>query len=629
MRIAKRWATIRHSAVRAVWLAALLFAVANGLFVLRRAPIVRTESATPDERAAQAVAASLRRAPVGSRALLVRSHHDIGAVWFGYRLNYLVYPIRIDSAWETVPQGAVDRYDLLIALGAARGAIPPKLPTIAQTDFVTLFASPSYRADALQRPESGALSPAAAAFGGAALIVVPLLGALLIGATVRRAQFRDWWANLALAHLIGSAALTWVGTLGGLFGGRLAAWPIYLLPALLLPFGRRVWRCIVPSRDGVERSPSGARETNLRERAEQALPLLLIGLGALMTATIAVMLGVGWDGYSIWQLKALAFIQDGSLSLLRDSHYALYSHPDYPLLVPMQTWWCGVHAGGYCEAFAQINGALFALDLFAIFASAALEHLPRRQMMMGLGLLASLPVLCTHAVSGFADIEMACLLLTMGVMLSRLWQSQSAIPTNIPDVSGPATLCWIGAALALTKNEGLLAAINAALICFATCRRGRAGAAVVLSSAASILPWALAKRSWRLSSDLMDRAGGNRYTVAMVLSRLLKGLAGFAMELAKTGPRAGGWGLLVLLVPIGAWRSTRRGVSQLLPLWLLCGAQLGGYLLIYTITFWPIEQHIGSSVDRLTLHLAPCLLLGALVGTFGKPKGSADRSDAD
>ena len=51
-------------------------------------------------------------------------------------------------------------------------------------------------------------------------------------------------------------------------------------------------------------------------------------------------------------------------------------------------------------------------------------------------------------------------------------------------------------------------------------------------------------------------------------------------------------------------------------LWALCAIQAVGYAGIYLITPWPLLAHLNSSVDRLWLHLAPSLLLAALIGCF-------------
>ena len=179
--------------ITAIWWMAALFAVINGLFVLRRVPILRAESVTPDERAAQAASVWLRDEPVGSRILLLRSHRDIGAVWFGYRLNYLIYPILVDSAWETLPDDAARRYDRILAIGAARADLLPTAPRLHRTDFADLIAASASPAPA-SHPQAAPrrLNTPAILAGIVSLAVVPLLGALLMGATLNRAPLRTW-----------------------------------------------------------------------------------------------------------------------------------------------------------------------------------------------------------------------------------------------------------------------------------------------------------------------------------------------------------------------------------------------------------------------------------------------------
>jgi hypothetical protein len=607
----------------AVWALALLFAVINGLFALRRAPIMHRET-TPDERAAQAAAVWLRQQPAGARLLLLRSRKDLGAVWFNFRLNYLIYPRRHDSAWEIPSPGTAQTYDLILAIGAARAKVSPDWRPLQRTDFATLYASTIYGAPKADLPPQPVpLTPFGLLAGLFSIAAVILLGTLLLGWSVPVAPFRHWWANLALAHLVGATAVTWLVIVTAMVTHKLLVWPVYLLLLLLLPGLRRAGSHIFPgsrvdavggAHDEVvspllgESQPSrGIGSSTWRRLALCAV----IALGGIMWLVNAREYGVGWDGYSIWQFKAQAFLHDGDLAVLHDRHFVDYAHLDYPLLVPLQTWWAGAHAGGYRELWAQAIGGLFALDLLALFAAFAGQWVSREAVLCGVALVATLPVLAGHAVSGFADIEMACWLLALAVFVARV------------AITGERTmwpaLAWIFAGIVLVKNEGLLASLTGAITLLSVQRRrnGQGLIGCLACAGAAYLPWFALKRVWHLTNDLLEGGRNPHFTVRLLIWRFGVALRGFAHCLAQVGPRAGGWGLMVLLLPIGLVETLRRRIVICLPLWLLGGLQMFGYVLIYLITPKPIQVHLDSSVDRLTLHLVPTLLMAALLATFG------------
>jgi hypothetical protein len=399
--------------------------------------------------------------------------------------------------------------------------------------------------------------------------------------------------------------------------GRLLLWPVYLLLSLLLPGGRRAYARIFVFGHEKQESEQEPAET---PEAKILPPVMLcvIALGLIITLLNARLLGIGWDGYSIWQFKAQAFVMDGNMSMLRDLHYADYAHLDYPPLVSLQTWWVSAHAGGYSERWAQAVGLMFALDMVALFVGFGRRYLSREHLLLGIALLVTVPAVCTHAVSGFADIEVACCLLALGGLIARAVISD--------DRSARPVLAWIFAGIVLVKNEGLLALVaGLTVLLLMQRRRDFAGlAAYAAAAGAAYLPWLRLKRVWHLNNDLLESGRTPHLTRGLVLWRLGTALKGFALCLARTGPWAGGWGLLVLLLPIGLVQTLRRRIAICYPLWLLCAIQLIGYVGIYIITPLPLLRHLATSVDRLTLHLVPTLLLASLLGTFGRMPTAAE-----
>lgn len=618
----------------ALWGAALLFALLNVAFMIRRAPILQAQGEQGDAHAVEAMAHRLQTVPIHARMLLLRSHsdpqhRDLAAVWFAFRLNYLIYPRHYTMAWETLPPDA-ERFDLVLAFGSACDHVPPPWRPLLRSGHAALFApnglSPTLTAKG-QPPPSQGVSGFGLLWGLIATALVPVLGALLASRLCRRPPFASPWANLAMAHLLGAGALAWLATLGALLTGRLMVWPTYVLLALLAPGARRarswIWSSPPQAPDAVEPRQKGQARpqepeptapqhapASLWSRRRQRAAVLLVALSLFALVQRAWLLGIGWDAYSIWQFKAQAFVREGSLGVVRDALYASYAHMDYPLLVPLQTWWTCRAAGGYNERWAQLIGLLFTLDLAAIFVAFAARWVSRERAFTGAALVLSLPLLTVHGVSGFADIEVACTLLAVGVLLAD------------PDRGQFGLLAGLLAALVLVKNEGMLAAVMA-LTTLCLGRRGKEAFGAGMAAATGLLPWFLLKRRWRLQNDLLESGKKPHFTPGLLVWRLGVTLKAIVTTLARTGPNFPGWGLLLLLIGGGLIAFLRRRIAAATPLWTLCGLQLTGYIAIYLITPQPVISHLNSSLGRLLLHLAPTLILAALLSSFGSERDRA------
>jgi hypothetical protein len=53
-------------------------------------------------------------------------------------------------------------------------------------------------------------------------------------------------------------------------------------------------------------------------------------------------------------------------------------------------------------------------------------------------------------------------------------------------------------------------------------------------------------------------------------------------------------------------------------MWLFVTFQFVGYVIVYLMTPYPIQWHLGSSVDRLFLHLTPTAIMAALIACFSE-----------
>jgi len=614
--IFKRW-------LAALWALAALVALVNALGMARRAPLLWQQVNGPDEQAAQAAARWIRPLPSDARVLALLSKQNVRPGWFRIRLNYLVYPRRYEATWDALPADAARRFDYVLAYHSAQAAVPASWNRLATVERASLFVSAAGEtAQSAQAAREAPLSPMAligrALAGLFGLAVVAALGALLLSRTVPCPPFAAWWGNLALAHLVGAAAVAWLVTLIALATHRLLAWPVYGAALLLAPGWRlaRAWLFPQARTDARKATPLAAGAT-----AWRMFLIGLIALGVLTALERGWLIGFNWigewDSYAIWQFKAKAFFLDGDLSLLRDTVRFEYAHLDYPLLVPLQSWWLYRHVGAVSEGWAQLAGFCFTLDALALCAAFAARYVSRFDALLGTALLATLPVFSSHALSGYAEVPMAAYTLALGGCLVSLLTAQE--PASIP------LLAWLLAGVVLVKNEGLLACLSAllvvALYALRASRPKRIGASDWMlwigAAACAYLPWLLCKRQEHLTNDLLSPKSHPPFTAALLAWRLGYTLRSFALQLARVGPWYPCWGLLGLLVPVGLFAAARRRVSLSGPLWLLSLFQLLGYTGIYLITPASLAFHIGSSIERLVLHIAPDLLLAALLACFG------------
>lgn len=214
--------------------------------------------------------------------------------------------------------------------------------------------------------------------------------------------------------------------------------------------------------------------------------------------------------------------------------------------------------------------------------------------------------------------EMTAFLLALGVMLARRYAGDTALL---------GLLAWLFAGIALVKDEGLLACIGGLLIlaCAPRSDKGEAGKRIGrqelawcgLAAAGAYLPWFLLKLAWHLTNDVLQPGTLPRFTIGLLSWRLEYALRSIVLNLARIGPWYPCWGLLLLLSMAGAIMAWRLRVCDSVPLWLLALFQFAGYIGIYLITPYSLAWLVGSSLDRLILHVAPTLLLASLLACFG------------
>ncbi|HLI49982.1 MAG TPA: hypothetical protein VKV18_15030 [Chthonomonas sp.] len=435
--------------------ASLLVAFINTIAAWRRTAILEAAwKSNPDELTAQWVARQIEALdPKPGSIVLLLSHRNPNAIWFDYRLHYLVLPRNFDLFWDVLPQNASRRYGLCIAYEAAQTQpIPPGWRLIGRAQRASLYASSNYRGLRLhsQKPRSLFSLSLSAFFGLVSLGVLMVMGWCALRAVSPTRVMATWWGELGMSHLVGAAMLACCASPIAFLTRHLALWEGYVglgAGVLLSWAGARIFL------KGQQKASARRIETPVsrfaQERVLSIMAWSVLGIAFYVMVWQGLALGIDWDGYAIWQLKAKAFVTlGGSLGILHDQNHFFYAHLDYPLLVPLQTWWTCAHAGAYSERWAQCIGLLFTVDILVLFADFCLRFMGRAPAVVGCALLLAMPVFGHMALSGFADVPLAAYLLAtgIGVALTLLGEPGALWVTG-----------WLFAGLTLTKNEGLAA----------------------------------------------------------------------------------------------------------------------------------------------------------------------------
>jgi hypothetical protein len=348
--------------------------------------------------------------------------------------------------------------------------------------------------------------------------------------------------------------------------------------------------------------------------------LLFIALLALVGALFDVT--TEWplqtvDSFAIWALKGRAFFHDHGLfgTFFRYDH-TIYSHWDYPLHVPLFLDWLAQWMGAFHIPLLKTTNGLLVASGVVLFWSGLRDFIGRRASFLWSLMLVSIPTLFkTAGISLEADLSLALFFLGSGIALFRAFQSHE-----------PREWILLGLFTGLagwTKNEGMswLLVVGVMLLLSAVRRKiemrhamGAMGVAIALS-----LPWRLFQWSHGFESDLFSAPlvfHADRWQIIV-------------KAVAQQFSLWESWGILWIIAIIAGGITLIRWIrrtSQTRPTMLSLGGTLllqgAMYMLIYFITPLQVEWHLGSSLDRIMLHLAPLTLFISALILSPKSEGS-------
>lgn len=316
------------------------------------------------------------------------------------------------------------------------------------------------------------------------------------------------------------------------------------------------------------------------------------------------------DASGIWNLIARFIYRGGDVWADALAHYLNWTHPDYPLLVPLSVARLWTY-GGETPFAPALLGLLFMLGTLGLLVSSVSLLGTRTQGYLA-GLVLLEPVFFYRtATFQYADTPLGFFLLATLVLF--------CLYDRAPDGYGLLLLAGMTAGFAAwTKNEGLLMLVSIAagrLVALAASRRLRTRPRHLVYFAAGAAPVLLAVLYFKAAiapvNDLVAGQGArataerlldfSRYV--LILKAVVNQFTGFSnWYLHPT------YMLVVYAWLLGVKRERAGRLALLTPAAVL-GFISAGYFFIYVTTPRDLEWQLTFSLDRLLIQLWPSFVL--------------------
>ena len=317
---------------------------------------------------------------------------------------------------------------------------------------------------------------------------------------------------------------------------------------------------------------------------------------------------LGWDGLMVWEIKArIAFANGGGLpaEYFTDPTRA-WSHPDYPLMLPLLETWIYLWTGQSNESLAQVILPLFYLAAVLLLCSGAAEITGKRWVgWLTAALLFFIPFSSTgqsNLFTGYADFPLAVLYLAAVICLIRYFREGSRSHALLAGIYAGA-LPWM-------KHEGTL--LWLCVMCVASVellRRRDMRSALIMA-----LPGMVVIAGWKIAMLWLKAIPGSDFlpvTAANITNNLPR-TGTIVHAVIRECLSLNDWSILWWVWPAAmlalAGRG-RKGLSLQLAALVLMPLALDGA--IYLLSNWhPYQTHIDCSLPRLISQLSIVALLG-------------------
>ena len=313
-----------------------------------------------------------------------------------------------------------------------------------------------------------------------------------------------------------------------------------------------------------------------------------------------------WDAWTTWGFKARMFALGGPPRSYFQDGYTSFTHPDYPLNLPLAESALLRFGGPLGLPLAGLLGPACLLALLLLVYAGLSRLYGRSTAALAAGTLAFVPDLTHWAAMGYADVPLAMYAGAASLYLLLWWRQRRLVDALLMGLLAGAAV-W-------TKKEGMVIAALLVLVHAGgeVLRRDARVGARLCSSVQAILAALAVPLPWLLFKATTDPIGvdyrpltpawflahlGRLPTIVVLVGREMLDLPHWSLF----------WVALAGLPVVTVWwlSACGRGLLALL---------LGQVGILYTLPFvfsaWqPYTEHIHLSADRLLVQAAPLALL--------------------
>lgn len=310
-----------------------------------------------------------------------------------------------------------------------------------------------------------------------------------------------------------------------------------------------------------------------------------------------------FDAYAIWNLKArFLFFNPDDWALAVSPDLFWKTHPDYPLLIPLNVLRLWQSVNQDTPRAAQLIAATYSVGVVA-FTLAYVHYIyDRKAALIGGFVLLSAPAIIFTGTAQTADIPLSFYMLTSGAMLF------SASRKNAPRLMVLAGL--LGGLAAWTKNEGAIYLIILTFLMTLFFRKKSWLLPFAAGVALPLITVAIFKFFYAPPGDMVLAAPLNSTLANLVnIDRHFVIIKAVINNIGHVGG---------LSVPVIMCLGVALVTAPKLPtderkthniLWLLVCLVMLSYYGVYLLTPHPLEWHIRYSMDRLVWQVFPLVLL--------------------
>jgi len=318
----------------------------------------------------------------------------------------------------------------------------------------------------------------------------------------------------------------------------------------------------------------------------------------------------GWDAWAIWNMRARFIFRGGDRLDEVFSHFLAFSHPDYPLLLPLSVSRLWKYMSHETVVMPVLLSMLFTFVTVGLL-SCSLSLIRSK----GQGLLAGLVLLGTsffikHGAAQYADVPLGFFFLAT-LVLFCLHERSLSHNNNLVSLAG------ITAGLsAWTKNEGILFIVSilaVRLIVIISQKGWRAYLSELRSFLIGLLPVVAIIIYFKIyiapPNDLVSAQGLIVTSEKLLdLSRYKQVFAAYGKEAIRLGGRIVNVPFLILYLFILRVTIDSRDKIGIANAFIVLCLMLLGYFFVYITSPLDLNMHLSTSLNRLFLQLWPSLL---------------------